>query len=37
MTEVYLSPDATRDFYHQVAQAATAWDGRQLIIELEPS
>jgi hypothetical protein len=37
MTEVYLSPDATRDFYHQVAQAAAAWDGRQLIIELEPS
>jgi hypothetical protein len=37
MTEVYLSPDATRDFYHQVAQAAAAWDGRQLIIELDPS
>jgi hypothetical protein len=37
MTEVYLSPDATRDFYRRVAQAAAAWDGRQLIIELEPS
>ncbi|MCE2880466.1 MAG: VOC family protein [Comamonadaceae bacterium] len=37
MTEVYLSPDATRAFYQQVAQAAAAWDGREIIIELEPS
>lgn len=35
MTEVYLSPDLTLDFYRQVAEAAAQWDGRQLSVELD--
>lgn len=37
MLEIYRPNDGLRALYREVAQAATTWDGRQVVIEVDPT